>query len=143
MNLKALIVEQLELDGSLRTLQMQPKLDSPMIVALANEYDEPRDGPFHFLSNEYETVFNNAFASCRIRKVSGSRFRRTENVYSFETSWEGIPTVRDSITYYALSLPEFGIPHNVEVRDPHEHGKQYKRSVYRDSSRNRFVISGM
>jgi hypothetical protein len=47
MMLKALIVEQLEADGTLRSLQMKPALETDLVVAFADEYDEPREGPFH------------------------------------------------------------------------------------------------
>ena len=140
MDVKALIVEQLDEDGSLRTLRMQPDFRKPLIVAFGDEYDEPRGGPFHFLDERYDSVFRESWASCRVRKVGGARFRKEDKFYTFETSWLGIPTQRHSLTYYALSLPEFAIPESIELTDPHRFGKQYGKSVYRDDQRNRFVV---
>jgi hypothetical protein len=79
--------------------------------------------------------FGKAFADCRVRKLSDTRFKRRDERYLFETSWQGIPTRRGSLTYYALSLPEFAIPKLVEVGDPHFVGKQYRKTIYRDDQR--------
>ena len=49
MNVAAVVVEQLEYGGYLRTLQMQAGPGRPLIIALADEFDEPHSGPFHFL----------------------------------------------------------------------------------------------
>ena len=140
MDVKALIVEQLDEDGSLRTLRMQPDFRKPLIVAFGDEYNEPRRGPFHFLDERYDMAFQEAFASCRVRKVGDARFRNDGGRFSFETSWLGIPTQRNSLTYYAISLPEFAVPELIELKDPHIVGKQYRKTVYRDDQRNRFVI---
>jgi hypothetical protein len=53
MMLKALIVEQLDADGILRTFRMQPSNSGrDIVVAFADEYEEPRYGPVHFLDEE-------------------------------------------------------------------------------------------
>lgn len=140
MDVKALIVEQLDADGSLRTLRMQPDFRKPLVVAFGDEYEEPRTGPFHFLDERYDFAFRESFASCRVRRVSASRFRLEGDIYTFETSWHGIPTQKHSLTYYALSLPDFAIPESIILTDPHMFGKQYGKTVYRDDQRNRFVI---
>jgi hypothetical protein len=140
MDVKALIVEQLDEDGSLRTLRMQPDFREPLIVAFGEEYNEPRRGPFHFLDQRYDDAYREGFATCRVRKVGDTRFRQDGELFSFETSWSGIPTQRNSLTYYALSLPVFAIPELVELADPHSAGKMYRKTVYRDDQRNRFVI---
>jgi hypothetical protein len=38
-----------------------------MIVAFPDEYDEPRQGPFHFLDPKDEKSFAEDFANCAIR----------------------------------------------------------------------------
>ena len=53
MQVKALIFEQLEGDGTLRTFKMMSDSDRPLVVALSDEYDEPRVGPVHFLDDSY------------------------------------------------------------------------------------------
>jgi hypothetical protein len=123
MNVKALIVEQLDADGSLRTLRMQPDSRKSLIVAFGDEYAEPRYGPFHFLDQRDDEKYRKDFATCRVRKVGGSRFKTEGDVFSFRASWSGIPTQRGSLTYYALSLPEYAVPELIELADPHSSGK--------------------
>jgi hypothetical protein len=45
---KALITEQLDSNGALKTLQMKPGQQEHMVVAFAHEYDEPKRGPSIF-----------------------------------------------------------------------------------------------
>jgi hypothetical protein len=49
MNVTALILEQLDEGGLLKTFRLKPNPERQMVVAFPNEYDEPRQGPFHFL----------------------------------------------------------------------------------------------
>lgn len=138
MNLKALIVEQLEANGSIRTLQMLEGR-KPFVVAFANEYEEVRSGPFHFLDDERASAFDEGFAAARTRRLGDDRFQRVGEKYIFNTSWLGIPTKRDWLTYYALSLPQFAVPSQIRLNDPHS-GRDYRKSVCRDDQRNRFNV---
>ena len=140
MMLKALIVEQLERDGTLKSLRMQPNTAGDIIVAFANEYDEPRQGPFHFLDERDEQSFREGFANCRARRLGCPNFYANGDSYHVETSWYGIPTERNWLSYYALSLPEFAVPMSVAISDPHCAGHEYRRYVTRDDERNRYVI---
>ena len=140
MLLKALIVEQLEGDGTLKSLRMQPSTDRDIVVAFANEYDEPRHGPFHFLDERDEWRFREGFANCRARRLRYPNFVSDGASFHVETSWYGIPTERNWLSYYALSLPEFGIPRSISISDPHRAGREYRRYVTRDDERNRYVI---
>lgn len=140
MMLKALIVEQLENDGTLRSLKMQPTSDHSIVVSFADKYDEPRHGPFHFLDEEDEFRFREGFAQCRARRLGGRNFIAKGDSFHVETNWYGIPTERQWLSYYALSLPEFAIPRQISVTDPHRGGHEYRRFVTRDDDRNRFVI---
>ena len=140
MMLKALIVEQLEEDGTLRTLTMHPSTEGlDLVVAFADEYDERRSGPFHFLSDMDEHRYRNGFAKCRARKIGSRYFYRNGESFHVETSWTGIQTERNWLSYYALSLPEFSIPYRLSVTDPRT-SREYRRSVTRDDKRNRYVI---
>ncbi|MGD0544811.1 MAG: hypothetical protein ABSB65_10405 [Candidatus Acidiferrales bacterium] len=139
MDVGAVIVEQLESDGSLRTFRLRPASDREMTVAFANEYAEPHSGPFHFLDEEHEQAFRKGFASCKVRKLSNDRFKVVDGEYEFQTSWLGIPTERGSLSYYALSLPEYAIPKTVEFVDPRS-GHRYSQRVIKDADRMRFVI---
>lgn len=139
MQVKALIVEQLEADGSLRTLKMVPDMERPLIIAFSDEYDEPREGAFHFLDDSYAATFARGFATAKCRKVGGRRFYESGSGFHFDTSWLGIPTEQYWLTYYALSLPEFAVPSQIKLYDPHT-GREYKKSVNRDDQRKRFNI---
>ena len=140
MILKALIYEQLELDGSLKTLKMKPSNSGDeIVVAFPDEYDEPRFGVFHFLDEREALRFREGFANCRVRKLGANAFFKTD-AYNFRTNWIGIPTERGWLSYYALSLPEFAIPQSISISDPHKSGREYRRNVSRDDQRNRYVI---
>lgn len=138
--LKALIAEQLERDGTLRSLRMQPSTSGDIVVAFAHEYDEPRHGPFHFLDENDELRYREGFAKCRARKLSSPNFHVDGHKFHVETSWAGIPTERNWISYYALSLPENAIPVTLTISDPHRPGREYRRYVTRDDQRRRYVI---
>lgn len=139
MDVKALIVEQLDLDGTLRTFKMEPGYGRRLVVAFADEYDEPRSGPFHFLDQRYSQEYVQGFATAQIRRVAKRRFYMQNDFYHFNTSWAGIPTMRNHLTYYALSLPSHAIPQDIRIIDPHS-GGQYRKNVSRDDLRNRFII---
>ena len=139
--LKALIVEQLDEDGTLRTFQMQPSTEGgEIVVAFADEYDEQRSGPFHFLDKNDAKRFEQGFADCRVRKVGRAYFHFANGIFHFEAKWSGIPTERQWLSYYALSLPEFAIPVRLSIADPHRPGKEYGRAIRRDDARRRYVI---
>lgn len=140
MMLKALIVEQLEEDGTLRSLTMQPsQRGHDLVVAFADEYDDKRSGPFHFLNDREEHLYRDSFANCRARKIGRKHFYQTGDSFHVETSWKGIQTERNWLSYYALSLPKFAIPQRLSVMDPHSN-REYRRSVTRDDERHRYTI---
>src|SRR5271165_1868410 len=138
MNLGAVVVEQLEQDGYLRTFQMFAEPGRHLTVAFADDRENPRSGPFHFLDEHYEKAFEKGFAECNAGILPKSRFIAVDGGGVFKHSWVGIPTERNSLSYYALSLPEFAVPTRVEFKDPHS-GRPYSCSVVRDDRRNRFV----
>ena len=140
MMLKALIVEQLEEDGILRSLTMQTSQQGhDLVVAFADQYDDRRSGPFHFLNDSDEHLYQDGFAKCRARKIGCKNFYHTRTSYHVETSWIGIRTERNWLSYYALSLPKFAIPQSLSVTDPRSN-REYQRSVTRDDERHRYVI---
>ena len=139
MELKALIIEQLDENGTLKTLRMSPDNDTPLIVAFAEEYEEERNGPFHFLDNGYEEKFTNHFANTKIRKLGKSFFTIENESFFFKSSWKALPTSQGSLTYYSLLLPKFAIPKKVVFLDPRS-GKEYSKYIYRDNEKNRYVI---
>lgn len=140
MMLKALVVEQLEESGILRSLTMKPGEDrEELTVAIGDTYDEERNGPFHFQDNRDALRYEEGFARCHARKLGDRCFYRRGSVFHVETGWVGIPTEGSWLSYYALSLPEFGIPQRLSVTDPRS-GREYHRTVIRDDRRNRYVV---
>lgn len=139
MDVAAVIFEQLDADGTLRTLRMNANHPERLLVAFAGEYEEPRSGPFHFLDDGHESEFRRAFAECKSRRVSRSRFSSVDGAFHFESSWAGVRTKEYSLSYYALCLPEYAIPSKVVFTDPRSH-REYKKSVVRDDQRNRFIL---
>lgn len=139
MDVSVVIVEQLDLGGELRTFRMKADYGDHVTVAFPDEYDEPRSGPFHFLDRKHESIFAKGFAECSARKLSPGRYRITERGYEFNTSWRGVPTERGRLSYYAISLPEYGIPTGVRFFDLRT-GRDYRKSITRDDERKRFVL---
>ncbi len=139
MFLSSLIVEQLDIDGYLRTFRMQPDREKKLTVAFAGEYNETITGPFHFLEDRHRLEFEAGFAECSARKLTSYRFEKIGDGYRFKTSWRGIPSLRGETSYYALSLPENTIPELVRFCDPRSK-RDFNKSVERDSRRNCFVL---
>lgn len=139
MILTAVIVEQLDLDGNLRTFRMKSRYGGKLAVAFAGEYDEPRTGPFHFLEHQDGQDFQSGFAECSSKKLSIERYRKIERGYEFKTSWRGISTERQETSYYALSLPMNTVPTMVRFVDPRS-DHEYQKSVIKDLQRNCFVL---
>jgi hypothetical protein len=138
MNLRGVVVEQLEHDSYLRTLEIFAEPGSHITVAFADDRENPRIGPFHFLDERRERELEKGFAGCTAGKLPKSRFNSVDGQVVFKHSWEGIPTERNSLSYYALSLPEFAVPTRIEFKDPHS-GRRYSCTVIRDDMKDRFV----
>ena len=140
MIVKALIVEQLKEDGTLRSFMMRPASQRDLIVAFGDEYDDERSGPFHFHDDRDARRYQEGFARCRARKLGDHYFRHNaDSTYHVKTRWLGIPTEKDRLSYYALSLPKFGVPQKLSVADPQAE-REYRRTVTLDERRNRYVV---
>lgn len=141
MMVKAIVIEQLERDGSLRTLMFQGgRSSNPMVVAFVDEYDDLASGPFHFHDDASTREFSKAFAECSTRHVAGERFRVRENAITYTTSWQGIPTERCHVTFFALSLPQRSRLDSLQITDPYNPGREFKRKVVFDRLRDRHVV---
>jgi hypothetical protein len=138
MNVGAVVVEHIDYDGYLRTLQMLANPGQTLTIAFADAFDEPHSGPFHFLDERHKKNFEKEFAECETLKLSESSFKIVNDEYHFNTSWHGIPTDATRLSCYSLSLPEFAVPSSIQFKDPHS-GREYSKSIVRDDSRNRFV----
>jgi hypothetical protein len=141
MDVAALIVEQLEADGFLKRLVMRPKGRHPLTVGFPNEVevDESPSGPFFFPDEHNKVVFKQGFENCRGLKLSKSSFTTVNGKYHLQLHRSGIFTVEGTQSYYALSLPEFAIPEEINVLDPRS-DMPLRKNVLRDDERKRFVI---
>jgi hypothetical protein len=133
MDVSALVVQELELDGSISTQRMAAEPGHRLTVAFADEFTDPRSGPFHFTAERNEKAFAEGFANRYVRKLSESLFSVSGDEYHLELPWQGRQR------NYALSLPEFAVPSEIRVTDPRSNKPLYKY-VVRDDQRNRFVI---
>jgi DNA-binding CsgD family transcriptional regulator len=134
----SLIIEQLEYNGYLRVFQMQGLPDRPLAIAFADELDQPHSCPFHFLDGHYKEVFDKGFAECKTLKLANDNFVVVDGEYRYRTFWKGIPTFPNSLSCYALLLPEFALPIQIRFCDPHS-DVEYTKSVVRDNRHRRFV----
>jgi hypothetical protein len=139
MDVATVIIEQLEENGDLRTFRMRAESGEPMTVAFADEYEDDRSGPFHFLDGGHEREYREGFAECKARKLGATRFQRLHDRYAVRTSWVNIPTERNRLSYYCLCLPACAIPLSIDFSDPRS-GRQYTKNVVRDDRRGRFVL---
>jgi hypothetical protein len=144
MLVNTVIVEKLEIDGTVKTFTMEAdkKADKKydLWIALADEYDDPREGPFHFLDRRYAERFSREFGECPARRVGKTRFSRLNDCYEFRTSWQGIPTKMNWLSYYALSLPEYAVPEEIRITYPMRQEHEYQKEVIRDDQKKCFVI---
>jgi len=139
MILKALIFEQLECDGHLKTFEMYAEPGRHLRVAFVDESEIPRSGPFHFLDRRDERRFEAGFAHCTLWKLSRSKFITKSGEFVFKHSWRGIPTEQGFLSCYTLSLPEFAVPTCVEFKDRHA-ARLDADKIIRDDQRNRIVL---
>jgi hypothetical protein len=141
MNIHAIIHEQIDWDGIIKSFQLKEREEfGDLWVAFPGDYGDVRDGPFYFLDKEYETWFNTKKANCRQARIAPENFFQEGENYVFKTEWHKVPTLRDSLTYYALYLPESAVPTEIRFSDPYAKGKEYSRTVFRDDEKNRFVL---
>jgi hypothetical protein len=140
MNVKSIVVEQLEWSGSSKSFTLEPHSNSQLWVAFPTDYDEPRNSPFYFQQPNYEKKFDKGFAECQARRITKNNFYEREGIFTYKTSWQNIPTERNTLSYYALYLPEFAVPIEINLLDPYSEGRQYKRTVFKDDQQPRYII---
>jgi hypothetical protein len=138
MYVAAVIVEQLEADGRIKRLTMEGGSAHQLTVAFPEEYAGECSGPFFFPNEDDEAKFKKDFADCKFLKLTKHFFTARNGDYNLRIQRGGIPT-EGQLSYYSLSLPEFAVPTEITLKDPHSNEPLYK-SVYRDKLRKRFVI---
>jgi hypothetical protein len=139
MNTTMIIVELLDWDGRLKTLTFSPSDGPNLWVALVDEYNESRSGPFYFLEPEDECKFS-AELKRRQSRLAGRYRETTDGVFQFRTDWKGVPTLRTGLSCYALCLPPDAVPDIIEFTDPRMRGRRYRHRAMYDNSHGRVVV---
>jgi len=140
MNVKSIVVEQIDWDATSKSLTLEPDNNGQLWVAFPTDYDEPREGPFYFQNPNYDKKFSKGFAKCQARKVTENNFFELDGMFTYKANWQNITTERNSISYYALYLPEFAVPVDIQLLDPFTEGKQYRRTVFKDNRKPKYII---
>ena len=141
MNVKGIKVEQIEWDGTLKSLTMQPDSSlGDLWVAFPTDFEEPRTGPFYFQNPAYEKKYVGNVAECQARKISRENFYQMNGIFTYKSSCHNFPTENEALTYYALYLPEYAVPINVNIFDPINHNIKFKRTVIKDNQKPRYII---
>jgi CHAT domain len=143
MQVNGLIIEELNENGDLKSFVLNKDYKiGDLWIAFPDEYDSPRNSPFHFLDDTYEKMFDSVYDRHKMRKVGGERFRKLdENTFEFFTNWDNIP-VKESyeLYYYALYLPKYAIPltMNISVKNNLDNGYEKIEKIVKD--KNRYVV---
>jgi hypothetical protein len=140
MNVKSLVIEQIYWNATSKSLTIEPDYRGQLWVAFPTDYESPRTGPFYFQNPEYEDRFKKGFAKCQARQLATNNFFEYNGLYTFKTSWYNIPTEQYSVSYYALYLPEYAIPKEINLIDPYNEERQYRRTVFKDKQQSRYII---
>lgn len=141
MNVKGIIVEQLDWDGKSKSLTLQPDFSKgDLWVAFPTDYEEPRTGPFYFQNPNYEKQYNKTVAECRARKIPDENFFNVNGHYTFRSIWYNLPTERNALTYYALYLPEYAVLTSVDLYNPNNYDIKFKRTVLKDAQKSRYIV---
>lgn len=140
MNVKSIVVEQIDWDATSKSLTLEPDYNGQLWVAFPTDYDEPRNSPFYFQHPNYDRKFNEGFAECQARRITKNNFNELNGVYTYKATWQNITTERNSVSYYALYLPEFAVPIDIQLLDPFTEGRQYKRTVFKDEQQPKYII---
>ena len=140
MNVKSIVVEQIDWTGTTKSLMLEPDSNGRLIVAFPPDYEEPRTGPFYFQSTNYQNKYDQGFAECRSHVIAPQNYFSEEDVFTYKAVWQNIPTEKMSSSYYALYLPEYAIPVSVEVLDPFKEGKEFRRTIIKDNQQPRYIV---
>jgi len=117
MQVNGIIVEEINELGELKSFVLNKDYNlGDLWIAFPDEYETHREGPFHFLNEQYQKLFSTVYENVQMRKIGGSRFKQLDqNTFIFSTNWDNIP-VKESyeLYYYSLFLPKFAYPHSID-----------------------------
>ncbi|MFB0847082.1 hypothetical protein [Paenibacillus oleatilyticus] len=139
MIVNSVIIEKIEYDGTLKTVQLTSDYTGQLIIAFPDEYTDKRSGPFYFQNRQYDKVFRKMARANGSRRLDPRHFQRNELLTQLRIPWRNIPTERNEFSYYALSLPEYAIPLEVVISNPHTKSRM-KKAVIKDKQKKCYVI---
>lgn len=140
MDIHALIIEQLNWDGSLKSFAFQAQSSlGPMWVSFPDAFEET-SGPFNFLDNDYSNLFESKMTNCRNARLTEKRFYNQNGNFYFLTTWNEIPTKKQQLTYYSLYLPEYAVPTEIKIFDTYSQHREFNKVVYRDDKKFKYII---
>jgi hypothetical protein len=138
MQINSVIIEQVDEDKSIKTVQLHSN-KGRLTIAFADEYEDEREGPFYFQNSLHEKEFQRQINIERPRRLGQKYYRIDGNTHKLSIIYRGIPTARNELTYYALSLPKFALPLQIDLINPHAKS-QLRKSVIKDEQRERYII---
>lgn len=119
MQVNGLIIEELNERGELKSFVLNKDHNiGDLWIAFPDEYDNPRNGPFHFLDDSYEKLFSTVYQDKNMRKVGSKRLKSIgHNQFEFYTNWDNIPVQASwELYYYSLYLPKSAYPVKVDFK---------------------------
>jgi len=143
MQVNGLIVEELNENGDLKSFVLNKDYQiGNLWIAFPEEFDSPRNGPVHFLSDAYEKLFDSVYKNHKIRKVKDERLKQLDkNTFEFFTNWDNIPVKAIyEIYYYALHLPKYAIPITMNIsvkRDEYDKNDRIEKIV---KDKDRYIV---
>lgn len=139
MIVNSVIIEKIEYDGTLKTVQLTSDYTGQLIIAFPDEYTDKRSGPFYFQNRQHDKVFRKMARANGSKRLDSKHFQIQEPVTHLSLLWRNIPTERGELSYYALSLPDYAIPIHVVITNPHTGGR-LKKAVIKDKQKKCYVI---
>lgn len=142
MNLKSIVIQQLEEDGSSLLLQMTATESDPIIVASPGEIEGTHNGPFHFITNKHNDQYQEEFLNNpRPHRILSPTFQRNNLEITIKSlEYSGIPTLSQSSSFYVLSFPKYAIPKSLSIINPLSPNEEYHRTLIRDNQNNRYSV---
>lgn len=139
MYVNSVIIEKIEYDGTLKTVQLNSAVAGQLIVSFPNEYDEKRSGPFYFHNRQHDRILRKTARTNGARKLNSNHLRTSDLVTQLSLPWRNIPTEQGELSYYALSLPNYAVPFQIAVINPHN-DRPLKKAVIKDEQKKCYVV---
>ncbi|MNC25726.1 hypothetical protein D3C75_738250 [compost metagenome] len=139
MYVKSVIIEKIEYDGKIKAVQLDSSSNGQVIIAFPHEYTDKRRGPFYFQNRQHDKAMGKLNKASGSRKLNSKHFHINGFDFYINLPWRNIPTEQGALSYYALTLPNYAVPIQVEVTNPHS-GGQLKKAVVKDTQKNCYVI---